>query len=332
LMDMNRDIKKLNSFQKEALFKKTIVIDNLTDLNSNVKELIKVKDDFVQEKSIVADHLQDLNKTLIAFKPFNDSTLTQNEIIIDKFYTLNKDLNSLLTVNNKKLNQINTNLINVESTPNIFWRKRINLAVDDSFSYIKKFMSSAIFIGGDRTMFLRKALEQVSISGEYIEFGVYSGTTINQIADLNPKKIIYGFDSFKGLPEDWSSGHVSVGNQDFFEKGSFEIEIPKVKSNVELIIGWFSDSLPKWKIKNINEIAFIFIDCDLYSSTKTVLFQLEARIVKGTIIVFDEYFGYFEWENGEFKAFQEFVIKFNIEYTYLFYRYDQVAVRIEKKD
>jgi len=36
-----------------------------------------------------------------------------------------------------------------------------------------------------------------------MEFGVYEGGTINFIAGLNPTKTIYGFDGFKGLPEEW---------------------------------------------------------------------------------------------------------------------------------
>ena len=36
----------------------------------------------------------------------------------------------------------------------------------------------------------------------YIEFGVFSGTSINYFSK-NLKKKIYGFDSFEGLKEDW---------------------------------------------------------------------------------------------------------------------------------
>ena len=55
------------------------------------------------------------------------------------------------------------------------------------------------------------ALNKITLSGYYLEFGVFSGKTINHIA----KKIkynIYGFDSFEGLPEFWREG---------FEKGTF---------------------------------------------------------------------------------------------------------------
>lgn len=37
-----------------------------------------------------------------------------------------------------------------------------------------------------------------------LEFGVWEGKSINVIAKLMPKYLVYGFDSFFGLEEDWS--------------------------------------------------------------------------------------------------------------------------------
>jgi len=44
---------------------------------------------------------------------------------------------------------------------------------------------------------------------------------------------------------------------------------------------------------------------------------LADRIVPGTIILFDEYFNYPNWERHEFKAFQEFVTDRAASYPYL---------------
>lgn len=46
------------------------------------------------------------------------------------------------------------------------------------------------------------AFSKCTIEGLIMEFGVYSGRTINHMANLT-NKTIYGFDSFEGLPEDW---------------------------------------------------------------------------------------------------------------------------------
>ena len=61
-------------------------------------------------------------------------------------------------------------------------------------------------------------------------------------------------------------------------------------------------------------VAFIHVDCDLYSSTKTIFSLLSDRIVPGTIILFDEYFNYPNWQQHEYKALQEFVDTKNIKY------------------
>jgi S-adenosyl-L-methionine methyltransferase len=50
---------------------------------------------------------------------------------------------------------------------------------------------------------LEEAMKRRSIpEGLILEFGVYSGRTINHLASLT-QQTIFGFDSFEGLPEDW---------------------------------------------------------------------------------------------------------------------------------
>ena len=54
-------------------------------------------------------------------------------------------------------------------------------------------------------------------------------------------------------------------------------------------------------------IALAYIDCDLYSSTKTVLEFLMPRIKHGMIIAFDDYFCWSKSQiSGERKAMLEF--------------------------
>jgi Macrocin-O-methyltransferase (TylF) len=166
------------------------------------------------------------------------------------------------------------------------------------------------------------ALSQVSVKGLYLEFGVYKGQTINFIAKQVPQTV-FGFDSFEGLPEFWRDG---------FDKGAFALnKLPKVVENVVLVKGYFDQSLPDFLQKYGSEpIAYLHIDCDLYSSTKTIFEHLKSNIVPGTVIVFDEYFNFPGWEEDEFRAFKEFVEENHLNYTYLAYNSlsEQVAVRI----
>jgi hypothetical protein len=159
--------------------------------------------------------------------------------------------------------------------------------------------------------------------GLYCEFGVYKGRTINHVASLTEKQI-HGFDSFEGLPEDWRAG---------FRKGFFAMTgLPEVRENIKLHKGWFSDSLPSFKKEHPGPVVFLHMDADLYSSTKDVFDALGDRIPPGAIIDFDEFFNYPGWEQGEAKAFREFVDKNNVEFEYLGYcdgtTDEQLAVRI----
>jgi len=107
--------------------------------------------------------------------------------------------------------------------------------------------------------------------------------------------------------------------------------MPVVGQNVKLIKGLFEDTIDAFLIDyNIDKISLIHIDCDLYSSTKTVLDHIRDKIVSGTIIIFDEYFNYPNWQIHEFKAFQEFIIDNNLKYKYLLYNdtHEQVAIQI----
>ena len=145
-------------------------------------------------------------------------------------------------------------------------------------------------------------------NGLILEFGVYSGRTINHIASLSAEKI-YGFDSFEGLPEDWRPD---------FRQGAFKrTDLPPVAPNVELVVGWFDKTLPGFLSEHPGPVSFLHVDCDLYSSTKTVFHFLSDRIVPGTVIVFDEYFNYIGWRNHEFKAFAEFIAASGLNYRYI---------------
>lgn len=44
--------------------------------------------------------------------------------------------------------------------------------------------------------------------------------------------------------------------------------------------------------KDKEDIAFVYVDCDLYSSTKVIFENIYYRINEDTIIVFDEYYNY----------------------------------------
>jgi predicted O-methyltransferase YrrM len=168
------------------------------------------------------------------------------------------------------------------------------------------------------------ALSKRAFDGIIAEFGVFQGESINYLAEkIDKTGKIYGFDSFEGLQEDWRGQGLT--------KGSFSLggQLPEVRDNVELIKGWFTDTVPRFLTQHPSQVfAFIHVDCDTYEASKFLLKALGDRLSHGTIIVFDEYFGYTGWRTGEWKAWQEFVAEREIRYEYLGFFTQQVAVRI----
>ena len=186
----------------------------------------------------------------------------------------------------------------------------------------------------DRRDHLMYAMTQVTLPGDVLEFGVYRGKTITQIAGFLTGRKIWGFDSFEGLPEDWHM--VRDADNLKFPKGAFEIEsLPWVPDSVTLVKGWFENTVPAWKQTNTGTIAMLHIDCDLYSSTREVLFQLNSQIVPGTVIVFDDMYlwrnpkDYELWDQGEYLALKQWITEFDREFEILSRnRYMQCAIRI----
>jgi hypothetical protein len=176
-------------------------------------------------------------------------------------------------------------------------------ALDSAGHYEKHFLTCPAF-DSDLSL-LSKALELAEPNGLFLEFGVASGRTISHLAVNTPQTHFYGFDSFEGLPEAWRSG---------FDKGVFaRADLPVVPPNVTLIKGWFDDTLPTFlQDRPEMPLSLLHVDCDLYSSTKTIFANLKDRMVPGTIIVFDEYWNYPGWRDHEFRAFEELLAETSI--------------------
>lgn len=202
-------------------------------------------------------------------------------------------------------------------------------ALEDTCAFVEENLFLAPCFPSKNAL-LAAALDAVKAPGGlYCEFGVYSGNSINFIA-RRVASTIYGFDSFQGLPEDWRP-EVS--------KGHFASRLPRVESNVELVVGWFDQSLPPFLEKHAGPASFLHVDSDLYSSARTIFDAMGDRIVPGTVIAFDEYFNYPRWREGEHRAFLELVERQKLQFEYIGYvqappgrrrleTNEQVAVRI----
>lgn len=171
---------------------------------------------------------------------------------------------------------------------------------------------------------LRSALDEVpSRDGMMAEFGVYRGTSLTQIARRFPDVTVHGFDSFVGLPESWGGTGKGAGA---FDVGGGPPAIPV--DNVEFHVGWFDDTVPKFAEQTDATFRFAHLDADLYSSTKIVFDHLGDRFLPGTVVVFDEYFGYHGWQHHEHRAFEELLADKGLTFEAIAIGHMSLAVRL----
>jgi len=171
--------------------------------------------------------------------------------------------------------------------------------------------------------FFDAIIKKCITSKPFYEFGVWNGASFKYL--INTFKKGYGFDTFEGLPEDWSLGtHVE-------RKGAYSSRgnVPKIKGG-EFSVGKFEDSLPIFFSKKRPIASLINFDADLYSSTICALNFSKPIIGKDTILIFDEFIMNESWEKDEFKALNEFCYANNLKYEVLAISFftKQVAVKL----
>ena len=190
----------------------------------------------------------------------------------------------------------------------------------ETLEYINNNMRHCVICRNRKALF-EYALAHADRAGLNAEFGVAQGASIRLLSKL-VNDTVYGFDSFLGLPEDWA------GTTE--RRGGVAGRPKRLPGNVRIHEGAFAESLPAFLEDHDQTMRFMHVDCDLYSSTRTVFNLMAPRIGPGTVIVFDEYFNYPNWQEHEFKAFQEYIGEEDWNYEYLAFcaRGGSVAVRI----
>ena len=153
----------------------------------------------------------------------------------------------------------------------------------------------------------------------FYEFGVWQGISFKYL--IKTLKKGYGFDTFKGLPEDWHNN----------KKGTYSAEgiIPNIDGG-KFIEGNFEHTLPTFFAKPRPMASIINFDADLYSSTICALNHSKPVMDEHTILIFDEFIMNNSWEQDEYKALNEFCITNNLTYKVLAFSYitGQVAIKL----
>lgn len=186
-----------------------------------------------------------------------------------------------------------------------------------------------------RRLFLKKFLahyelfcKTVNLPGDIIELGVFRGATLMEWANFveirnmgDRQKQVIGFDNFTGFTE--VSEKDGAGSEEMkkveggFNPAMFEEALEDAiaiydrdrfipyKARVKLVKGDIEQTVPKFVKDNPGlRISLIHFDADMYTPTKIGLEYFYPLVVKGGLILFDEY-GIRPW-GGESNAVDEY--------------------------
>lgn len=186
-----------------------------------------------------------------------------------------------------------------------------------------------------------KVIDQVILrhpeGGTILEFGVAGGSSYVQIANIIknhnwPCKLI-GFDSRQGLPKEakgvfrnlvWWEGRFTYPRKTV-EKKLRKMGVVLPDERFKLVDGWFKDTLTTELQETIDNVIFVNIDSDLYTSAVKALEFITPLLQKGTIIYFDDWRADIKEECGERLAFEQWKQQnATIGYKYI-YKTDRCA-------
>ena len=163
----------------------------------------------------------------------------------------------------------------------------------------------------------------IGLPGTIAEFGVYKATSLirwlslREIFETTQTRKIVGFDAFGSFPTKGLKGVKSdlkfvrkfekIGGDGLTLEETDKILKAKAFSNYELINGDIRDTLPDFLKKNSAErFSLIHLDIDVYEPTAFVINQLFKRLVKGGLIIIDDY----NTVEGATIAIDEFILKY----------------------
>lgn len=156
----------------------------------------------------------------------------------------------------------------------------------------------------DLKRFIRRAFQLLAyngIDGDYAEFGCYGARTFTLASGasrlVDHPAHLWAFDSFAGLPASddprdahpgWEQGVMAMSELDFVAR-CVAAGVPE--SSFSTVAGFYADTLPgPAGAPRPERVAFAYLDCDLYTSTRQALDFLLGRLVHGAVVAFDDYY------------------------------------------
>lgn len=151
-----------------------------------------------------------------------------------------------------------------------------------------------------------------------LEFGVADGYSFTKklyatrYLKMEDRVMVHGFDTFEGLPEETGAADQALVPGEEWIRGQYRgrheslLEHCRRKyGNFELHRGLFENTITEDFLTSLHEYPpiLIWIDCDYYSSTRTVIERLLPFIPSGCVFCFDDiYQNHSSRFTGEMRA------------------------------
>lgn len=168
---------------------------------------------------------------------------------------------------------------------------------------------------------LGEARNKYKGSFSVLEFGVAHGYSLAKLLyatkflKMTDRVTVHGFDTFEGMPESGDRSDQEVVSGDGWLEGQYKGSYETLEeycrerySNCRLHKGLFEDTIDDALFATLerNPPILIWIDCDYYSSTRTVFERLIPHIPNGCVVYFDEpEFNYGSRFTGESRVIHE---------------------------
>jgi hypothetical protein len=186
-------------------------------------------------------------------------------------------------------------------------REQADQPAKERMSFVHSYLNGCVYMR-DQFRYIHKLASHINEhirtnNGSILDCGIWKGDSTRRLAAIFPSQTIHAFDSFEGLPDDWTTSAAGA-----FKLTEQEIQQLNLPTNSCCYKGWFKDTLKDWKAAtNHSTVSLIRIDCDIYSSTTDIFQIIGDMLVPGSVIIFDELIGYLGWEHHEYKALQEYL-------------------------
>ena len=190
------------------------------------------------------------------------------------------------------------------------------LIAESGLSHTEKFQNFPVFTSRQKITRLLARYELFKmiqdIPGHIFECGVLFGGGLFSFAHfsaifepVNCQRRVVGFDTFEGLPQlhekdksrtsssKLQAGAMSIDSYDYLIRAARIFDMNRALPHlpkIELVRGDVRQTMPRYLEENTHVlVALLYLDMDIYLSTKAALSACIDRMPKGAIIAFDEF-------------------------------------------